>query len=190
MTCMTAKKLGFAAAAALALGSFAAPAAAQMRAILPMIDEVQPLEPLPIDGVWEIRELRERIVIEGGHAYAEDGWVHMMLFQIEPGQVVIQNIRELADGDFVAQDLPLMAPVKLEWVGRDTLRARTEGLIPVTYHLELISRDGPGFGWDGPRDGRDDDWEDEDDLPPIEAPPARPGDDGRDNEDEEPINPW
>ena len=185
MTCITAKRLGFAAAAALALVNVAAPAAAQMRAVLPTIDEVEELEPLPIDGVWEIRELGERIVIEGGHAYAEDGWVHMMLFQIEPGQVVIKNIRELANGDFVAQDLPLMAPVKIERVGRGTLRARTEGLIPVTYHLELISRDGPGFGWERPRD----DWDDSDngeDLPPIEAPPARPGDD----EDQERIDPW
>jgi len=174
MTCMTAKTLGIATAAALALGSVSAPApaAAQMRAILPTIDEVQPLEALPIDGVWEIREIGERVVITDGHAYAEDGWVHMMLFQIEPGQVVIKGIRELADGDFVAQDLPLMSTVTLKWLDDETLRARTDGLIPVTYHLELISSDGPGFGWERPRD-------DDEDL--IDLPPS---------DDEEPIDPW
>ena len=73
MTCITAKRLSLAAAAALALGSLGTPAAAsaQMRALLPTIDEVEPLEALPIDGVWEIREIGKRIVIESGHGYAE-----------------------------------------------------------------------------------------------------------------------
>ena len=167
MTCMTAKHLGLVAAAALALGSASAPATAQVRAILPTIDEVAPLDPLPIDGVWEIREINERIVIENGHAYAEDGWVHLMLFEIEPQQVVIKNIRELADGDFVAQDLPLMASVTMSWTGRDTLRARTDGLIPVTYHLERIS-------------GGRDDWRDDDDL--GSRPPSEDEDDY--------VSPW
>lgn len=175
MTCLTAKRIHVAAAATLALGCVAAPATAQIRAILPTIDEVEQFDPLPIDGVWEIRELGERIVIEGGHAYAEDGWVHLAMFQIEPGQVVIRNIRELADGDYVAQDLPLMASVKLEWLDEDTLRARTEGLIPITYHLEMISDGGFDFGWDNPIDDGS--------FPPI-APPAG------DNGDEEPIDPW
>ena len=110
MTCLTAKRLskrlGLAAAGALALVSFGAPAPAeaQMRALLPTIDQVEPLEQLPIDGVWEIREIRKRIIIDSGHAYAVDSWVHMMLFRIEPDQVVMKNIRELADGDIITEN--------------------------------------------------------------------------------------
>lgn len=176
MTCTTAKRLMLAAAAAaFAIGTVSAPApaAAQMRAILPMIEEVQPLGTLPIDGVWRIRENGERIVIERGHAYAEDGWVHLGLFKIEPGQVVIQNIRELANGDFIAQDLPLMSAVKLEWLNDETLRARTEGLIPVTYHLDLVAGDGPG--WDD--DDRDDDRDDVSIRPPSD-------------DDDDYVSPW
>jgi len=175
MTCITAKRLGLSAAAALALAGLGAPASAQMRALLPTIEEVEPRGALPIDGVWEIRELGKRIVITDGHAYAEDSWVHMMLFRIEPRQVVIQNIRERGDGSYIAQDLPLMAQVRLEWLGQDTLRASTEGLIPVTYHLEMVSSGGPGSDWRGPGI----------DLPPIEAPPAVPGD-----EDDDYVAPW
>lgn len=177
MTCITAKRLSLAAAAALAIGSVGAPATAQVRAILPTIDQVAPLEPLPIDGVWEIREINERIVIERGHAYAYDGWVHMMMFQIEPEQVVIQNIRELADGDFIAQDLPLMSSVKLEWLDEDTLRGRTEGLIPVTYHLERVSG-GPGIGWPGPGADPDDDPRNDDSPPPAS------------DDDDDYVSPW
>jgi hypothetical protein len=175
MTCMTAKRLSLMAAAALALGSVSAPATAQVRAILPTIDQVVPLDPLPIDGVWEIREINERIVIENGHAYAEDGWVHLMLFEIEPEQVVIKNIRELADGDFVAQDLPLMASIKMSWLGRDTLRARTDGLIPATYHLERVS--GGGSDWRDRDDERRDDFDDDD----FGGPPP---------EDDDAVSPW
>lgn len=176
MTCITARKLSLSTAAAMALSSVAAPAPAQaqMTAFLPTIDQVEPLEPLPIDGVWEIRELHERIVIGDGHAYAEDGWVHMLLFQIQPEQVVLKNIRELANGDFVAQDLPAMAGVTLEWVDEDTLRGRTDGLIPIIYHLERV--EDFGGGWDGfPGD------DDLDLLPPDDLP---------NRDDEEDVEPW
>jgi len=175
MTCMTARRFGFAAVAALTISGLGAPApaSAQVRALLPTIDEVEPLDPLPIDGVWEIREIGKRIVIESGHGYAEDGWVHMLLFRIEPEQVVIKNIRETADGSFVAQDLPLLARVTFEWVDEDTLRGRTNGLIPVTYHLDQVG----DFGSDirpGPPI--------RDDIPLIEEPPT----DG----EEDPVDPW
>ncbi|MEM7666306.1 MAG: hypothetical protein AAF250_10665 [Pseudomonadota bacterium] len=175
MTCITAKRLSFAAAAALAVGSLGTPsvASAQMRALLPTIDEVEPLEALPIDGVWEIREIGERVVIEDGHAYAEDGWVHMLLFQIEPEQVVLKNIRELADGDFVADDLPLMASVTFEWIGEDSLRGRTNGPIPVTYHLDRVDDSGTDFDPFPPP---------ADDIPLIEEPPT--------DDDGDSVDPW
>ena len=187
MTCLTAKKLSLVVAGALALVSFGAPAPAeaQMRALLPTIDQVEPLEQLPIDGVWEIREIRKRIIIDSGHAYAVDSWVHMMLFRIEPDQVVMKNIRELADGDFIAQDLPLVANVTLEWVDEFTLRGRTDGLVPVVYHLDR----GGDFGVIGPRPGPDE----LELIPPGGRPFPRQG--GTDDpieskEDEEYVSPW
>lgn len=175
MTCITAKRLGLAAAAALTLGTLGTPtvASAQVRALLPTIDQVEPLEALPIDGVWEIREIRKRIVIERGHGYAEDGWVHMFVFQIEPEQVVIKNIRELADGDFVAEDLPLMTRVTFEWIDEDTLRGRTSGLIPITYHLDRVADFGSGFEPLPPP---------ADDIPLIDEPPT--------DDEEDPVDPW
>ncbi|MEL7188731.1 MAG: hypothetical protein AAGK17_04190 [Pseudomonadota bacterium] len=174
---MTAKRLGFATAAAVALTimSTPAPASAQMRAILPTVDQVEPLDRLDIDGEWEIREINERIVIDRGRAFAVDGWVHMMLFQIEPEQVVIRNIRELADGDFIADDLPLMSSVKLDLIDEDTLRARTQSLVPVTYHLVRVS---------GGRDG----WRDDDDFYDDDDSGTRPPADDEDDDDY--VSPW
>lgn len=174
MTCITAKRLGLAAALALSTIGVATPANAQIRALLPTIDQVEPLDALEIDGQWEIREIGKRIVIEGGHAFADDSWVHMLLFRIEPNQVVLKNIRELADGDFVAHDLPLMAGVRLEWVGDDTLRARTDGLVPVIYHLDRVD----GFGGDF------------DDFPITAPPGGDPSDDFPSDDGGDPDSPW
>ncbi|MEL6874398.1 MAG: hypothetical protein AAGM33_02885, partial [Pseudomonadota bacterium] len=111
-------------------------AQAQIPGLLPSIEDVEPLGALPIDGVWRIRENGELIVIGDGHAYAVDGWLHAFVFQIMPRQVVIRNLRENSRGDFVGDDLPLMSKVTLT-PGRDgSLRGRTTGLVPVTYHLE------------------------------------------------------
>ena len=64
MTCLTAKRLSLVAVASLALGGIAvpAPADAQVRAMLPTIDQMDPLQALPIDGMWEVREIGKRIV--------------------------------------------------------------------------------------------------------------------------------
>ena len=97
----------------------------------------------------------------------------LILITRQMEQVVIRNIRELADGDFIADDLPLMSSVKLEWIDEDTHRARTQSLVPVTYHLERIS---------GGRDAwrHDHDSDDDDDLD------ARPPSDDED----EYVSPW
>ncbi|WP_298463926.1 hypothetical protein [uncultured Erythrobacter sp.] len=157
MTCTTAKRLAIA-AAALSLGTTALPqtAQAQIPALLPTVDQVEPLDPLPIDGVWEIREIGKRIVVENGHAHAEDGWVHMLIFKINPGQVVLTDLRETNDGSFAGRDLPLMSNIRFEWIDDDTLRGRTQALIPITYHLDRVDSftgaepypDEPGY--DGP----------------------------------------
>jgi len=187
MTCITAKRLklgrlGLAlAACSLGFVSAPAPASAQIPALLPSIDQVKRLDPLSIDGVWVIREVGQSVIIEGGHAYAEDGWVHMFVFRILPEQVVIKNIRELANGDFVAQDLPLMANVTMERIDPDIVRVTTEGLIPIVYHLDRVGGFG-GFdeGFDRP-------------FPPS-APRSFSGDDepliDLPKDDEEVVEPW
>ena len=180
MTCLTAKRLSLVAVASLALGGIAvpAPADAQVRAMLTTIDQMEPLQALPIDGMWEVREIGKRIVIENGHAYAEDSWVHMMLFRIEPDQVVIKNIRELAGGGFVGQDLPLMAGVTFEWIDEETLQGRTDGSIPVVYHLDRVD----GFDAEYSDNPWDTDTSEEDDVPLIELP--------ENDNDKEYVEPW
>lgn len=155
--------------------SVTAPAQAQIPGLLPSIDEIAPLDPLPIDGVWEIREIRERIVIDSGHAYAVDGWTHALIFRIMPRQVVIRDLRETDDGSYVGDDLPLMSKVELTPMPDGTLRARTRGLIPATYTLVPVDGD-DGGPWDPPVDD-DDDF---DDLPG----------DGPDPGDDDYVSPW
>lgn len=133
-------------------GGIAAPAQAQIPGLLPSIEDVTPLDPLPIDGTWRIREIDQLIVIDRGHAYAVQGWTHALIFKILPGQVVLADLRENHDGSIEGRDLPLMAPVTIIPVDDFTLRVTAQGLVPVTYHLELVDPYGaiaPG----GPDDG-------------------------------------
>ena len=126
---------------ALASGAVA-PAQAQIPGLLPSIEDVTPLDPLPIDGTWRIREINELIVIDSGHAYAVDGWIHALVFKIMPGHVVLSDLQERGDGTISGQDLPLMAPITLSPVDDYTVRATVHGLIPVTYHLDLVGPNG------------------------------------------------
>lgn len=149
------RKLFAAPMLALALaGGVAAPAQAQIPGLLPSIDDVTPLDPLPIDGTWRIREINQLIVIGDGHAYAVDGWTHALIFKIMPRQVVIRDLRETEDGTYVGDDLPLMSKVELKPMRDGTLRARTRGLIPATYTL-IPEDDYEGDPWD-PAPGDDD----------------------------------
>lgn len=123
---------------ALALAAAVAPlgaAQAQIPGLLPSIEEVVPLGPLPIDGAWRVVEIDEVIIIGDGHAYALDGWLHALIFQIMPGQVVIKDLYETMDGTFVGDDLPLMAQVELTPMPDGSLQARTRGLLPAIYTL-------------------------------------------------------
>ena len=158
-----------AALAATLMGGVAAPAQAQIPGLLPSIEEVVPGAPLPIDGIWRIREIDALIQIQNGHASAVDGWTHAFAFQIMPDQVVIRNLTETGDGRFIGDDLPLMSKVTLTPADDGTLRARTKGLIPASYTLEPVS---PAI--DDPRDDDpgepvppiEDPWEEEPDDPP------------------------
>ena len=142
------RKLVMAPALALAASTFmVAPAQAQIPGLLPSIEDVTPLAPLAIDGMWRIREIDELIVVDSGHAYAVDGWTHALIFQIMPGQVVLTDLLEEADGTVTGRDLPLMAAVTLEPIDDMTIRATVHGLVPVVYHLD---RADPDTGYEPP----------------------------------------
>lgn len=155
------KRLLVAPALALALaGGAAAPAQAQIPGLLPSIEDVTPLDPLPIDGTWRIRENNELIVIDRGHAYAVDGWVHALIFKIMPRQVVMADLMERADGTIEGRDLPLMAPITVIPIDDYTLQVTAHGLVPITYHLELVE---PGGALELEASDQDDSWASSDD---------------------------
>ncbi|GAA4035701.1 hypothetical protein GCM10022213_01140 [Parerythrobacter jejuensis] len=174
------KKLLMAPLLAVALtGGAAAPAQAQIPSALPYIGQKEPQDPLPIDGTWRIRENNELIIIDRGHAYAVDGWVHTVIFRIMPRQVVMADLRERADGTIEGRDLPLMAPITMIPIDDYTLQVTARGLIPITYHLELVEagevlqpeapdQDDSWFSSDDSRDDRRNESKDESWFPADE----------------------
>ncbi len=116
----------------------------QIPAFLPMFDAVAPTPPQPLDGTWLITSIRKKIRIEGGRAYAVDGWVHMMVLKIEPGMVVIKDIAPTAPGKYTGNDLPLLGTWDAR-VGADRSIAVTvrTAMMPVSYKLVPMQLDNP-----------------------------------------------
>ncbi len=114
------------------------PYQAPISGLLPDLSEVPVSAPLPIDGTWTIRELNKRITIDKGRGWAVDSWVHAVVFQIKPNQVVLRNFETLPDGSFIADDLPLRTKVKLTPLANGSILATAQGLIPSTYYLDPV----------------------------------------------------
>ncbi|MFL0357142.1 caspase domain-containing protein [Erythrobacter sp. GH1-10] len=76
-------------------------------------------DPLAIDGIWTITSIDKRIRIEGGRAFAVDGWNHLGVLRVEPDQVVLTDLRSGDDGAFVGFDQVLQAKM--------TLKIRSDG---------------------------------------------------------------
>ena len=140
------RSASFAVALTLIGGAITVPAYAVIPGLLPSIQDVPVGEPLPIDGIWTIRELGKRIAIDKGRGWAVDTWVHAFVFQIMPNQVVLRNFQAMPDGTFIADDLPLMSKVRFTPQPDGTITAQTQGMIPVTYHLDPNSLTGGGYG--------------------------------------------
>lgn len=121
----------------------ATPTIPEIPGLLPSLQDVPVSEPLPIDGIWTIRELGKRIAIDKGRGWAVDSWLHAFVFRIMPNQVVLRNFQAMPDGTFTADDLPLMSRVRFTPQPDGSLTAQTQGLIPVTYHLDPA---GPNYG--------------------------------------------
>lgn len=78
-----------------------------VNAALPMAAEVPIGQPLRIDGTWRISGINKRVRIEGGRAVVIDGWKHLFLWPIDPGQVVIRDIRRNGDGTYSGTDIAM-----------------------------------------------------------------------------------
>lgn len=106
----------------------------QIPAGLPDRHSVATTEALPIDGVWRVNTINKRIRIEQGRAYALDRWRHLLVLEVKPDMVVLQNFRRTGAGTYSADDP----------VGRVALTLASDGnldvvlttpLFPVRYRL-------------------------------------------------------
>lgn len=93
------------------------PAKAQMKADLRSYEEVQPAEPLAIDGIWRLQELNRQILIENGHVIVLEGWTHMFAFAVERGMVTSTDLRQTGPNTFSAYDALLKR--QMEWTVRE-----------------------------------------------------------------------
>ncbi len=88
-----------------------------------------------LDGYWRVSGINKRVRIEGSRAVVVDPWLHLFLFKVEPGMVVVKDIRRDSDGSFVGEDLPLMGPwrAKLNKLTR-TLHVVVQGAMGETRY--------------------------------------------------------
>ncbi len=109
----------------------------QVPAILPDRYSVDTTEALPIDGVWRINTINKRIRIEQGRAYAVDRWRHLLVLEVKPDMVVLQNFRRTGVGSYSAEDP--VGPVTLDLAADGNLDVVVKTpLFPVRYRLIRI----------------------------------------------------
>ncbi len=77
------------------------------KALLPNESEIGASARLPIDGLYMVSGINKRVRMEGGRAVVVDGWKHLFIWDVEPGMVVIRDIKHSGDGVFTGRDLPL-----------------------------------------------------------------------------------
>ena len=146
LTMVTVIHLGGCAMAAGDLGAMAASAAGvpQMNAFLPNKNSVPAMQPSSIDGIWTISSIGKKIRIEGGRAYAIDGWLHAFTLKVQPDMVVSKNIQASGRGQFVADDLPLMAKANYEIQSNAQINVVASTLMgPARWALIPVSLDNP-----------------------------------------------
>ncbi len=145
-------------------------------AFLPMADTVpRSNASAAIDGVWRISTIGKNIRIEGGRAYAIDGWLHMLALQIQPNMVVIKNIKVDDMGGYIGEDLPLLGKWQAKKAADGALDVYVAGALgPVTYRLIPVAMDyAPPEP--GAEDNNDDSADDPDDkVPPVYRQPPLP----------------
>ena len=129
-----------------ALDSPAHAQAVGIPAFLPDQGAVPATRPMPLDGIWQVSTNGKRIRIEGGRAYALDGWNHMLVLQIRPGMVVIRNITPTAPGRYSGDDLPLMGRWNAQVESSRSLLVSVQGqMMPASYRLTPLRLDNPAW---------------------------------------------
>ncbi len=118
----------------------------EVPAFLPMVAAVPAGEAMPVDGTWSITSIGKTVRIERGRVYAVEGWTHLFVLKIQPGMVVIKDLRPSAPGQYTAYDLPLMGA----WLGRmaadRTLTVDVQGALgPAKYQLMPLQLDNPDW---------------------------------------------
>ena len=111
-------------------------------AFLPTVDQVAASQAMPIDGVWVVDTINKRIRIKEGRAFAIDTWLHMFVLKVQPGMVVIKDIKPLFDGEYSGDDLPLIGTWKAKLNKDRTISVTvTTNLFPVKYKLIPVELD-------------------------------------------------
>jgi hypothetical protein len=117
-------------------------ACAQIPALLPDVASIPATQPMPLDGTWLITEIGKKIRFEAGRAFAVDPWMHMLIFKVSPGMVVIRDIKPIGPGRYSAYDLPLMGSMTMTVQPDRSLMLSVAGAVgPATYRLVAVQLD-------------------------------------------------
>ncbi len=177
------QSLILAAALAVSGAGTSSPANAQIPGWLPSVGDVEPSAPLPIDGMWNIREINKRVIIENGYAYAVDGWVHALFFNVMPDQVFVRDIQPLPDGTYISQNLTMSGQMTFEPAPGGSLVATMRTGWPGKWHYDPVHHG----GYEPPYSDTDQDdgpYPPEDGRGADRVPPENP------DAGEAPVNPW
>ena len=116
------------------------PVSAQIPAFLPNKTSVPAGEAMEIDGDWRVNTINKVIRIEGGRAYAVEGWTHAFVLRVQPDMVTIRNIRRVDDTTIVGDALPMMGQVTMNLGPPDRIEASVPGLFgPARYTLTRVA---------------------------------------------------
>ncbi|MEP5938277.1 MAG: hypothetical protein ABJ239_08120 [Erythrobacter sp.] len=127
-------------------------AQAQMAAMLPTADSVEPAAATDADGTYMVSTINKRITIDRGRAYVVDPWTHALIFRVKRGMVTLQNFRQTGPDQFEADDLPMMGKVVFTRQPNGTLQGVVQGafgeakyaLVPANYSDGPAPAPGPG----------------------------------------------
>ncbi|WP_159646913.1 RICIN domain-containing protein [Sphingorhabdus sp. 109] len=101
--------------------------------------------PLPIDGIWRLRELGKQVIIENGIVIAMEEWTHFFAWVVDPGMVTSSKLHQTGRQKFVAYDELLKRD--MEWTVRadgTIFASGGTGLLAPKFSLEPIELSYPG----------------------------------------------
>ncbi|MEO9462348.1 MAG: RICIN domain-containing protein [Marinomonas sp.] len=101
--------------------------------------------PLPIDGIWRLRELNKQVIVENGIVIAMEEWTHLFVWVVDPGMVTSSKLRQTGRQKFNAYDELLKR--EMEWTirpDRTIFASGGAGLLAPKFSLEPIELSYPG----------------------------------------------